>query len=81
MKRCLLILLKVFMSLLLNAQQLTIANLRCESRSNPLGVDVAQPKLSWQLQSNQQNILQTAYRILVADDESLLKKNIGNVWD
>ncbi|HTH32500.1 MAG TPA: family 78 glycoside hydrolase catalytic domain, partial [Lacibacter sp.] len=24
---------------------------------------------------------QTAYRILVADDEALLKKNIGNVWD
>lgn len=64
-----------------HAQQLTIANLRCESRSNPLGVDVIKPKLSWQLQSKQQNVLQMAYRILVADDEALLNKNIGNVWD
>jgi alpha-L-rhamnosidase len=63
------------------AQQLTVANLRCESRSNPLGVDVVHPKLSWELQSKQQSVLQTAYRILVADEENLLKKNIGNVWD
>ncbi len=63
------------------AQQFTVANLRCESRSNPLGVDAMQPKLSWELQSKQQNVLQTAYRILVSDDEALLKKNIGNVWD
>ena len=69
------------LSFLVNAQQLVVTNLRCESRSNPLGVDANQPKLSWQLQSKQQNILQTAYRILVADDEALLKKNIGNVWD
>ncbi|QNA45672.1 family 78 glycoside hydrolase catalytic domain [Lacibacter sediminis] len=81
MKRCLLIMLMSCMSFLVNAQQITVANLRCESRSNPLGVDATQPKLSWQLQSKEQNVLQTAYRILVADDEALLKKNIGNVWD
>jgi len=70
-----------FVSLQMNAQQLTITNLRCESRINPLGVDVIHPKLRWELQSKQHNVLQTAYRILVADDEILLKKNIGNVWD
>jgi len=69
------------LSFLVNAQQLSVANLRCESRNNPLGVDASQPKLSWQLQSKQQNVLQTAYRILVADDEALLEKNIGNIWD
>jgi alpha-L-rhamnosidase len=68
-------------AIIVQAQQLTVTSLRCESRSNPLGVDALEPKLSWQLQSTQQNILQTAYRILVADDEDLLKKNIGNVWD
>ncbi|RXK57989.1 alpha-L-rhamnosidase [Lacibacter luteus] len=70
--------------LLLNivaSAQLSVVNLRCESTTNPLGIEAAQPKLSWQLQSSQQNVLQTAYRILVADDEALLKKNIGNVWD
>lgn len=68
-------------TILVQAQQLSVVNLRCESRNNPLGVDASQPKLSWQLQSKHQNILQTAYRILVADDEGLLKRNIGNVWD
>lgn len=68
-------------TIIVQAQQLAVTNLRCESRNNPLGVEAAKPKLSWQLQSTQQNVLQTAYRILVADDETLLKKNIGNVWD
>ncbi|HLP38246.1 family 78 glycoside hydrolase catalytic domain [Lacibacter sp.] len=68
-------------TIFVHAQQLAVTHLRCESRNNPLGVDVTQPKLSWQLQSTQQNVLQTAYRILVADEEALLKKNIGNVWD
>lgn len=71
----------LFCAIIVQAQQLTVTSLRCESRSNPLGVEASQPKLSWQLQSSQQNILQTSHRILVADDEALLKKNIGNVWD
>ncbi|WP_144883778.1 family 78 glycoside hydrolase catalytic domain [Lacibacter cauensis] len=81
MKRYLLIVMVVLLGFQLNAQQLTVVNLRCESRTNPLGVDVTKPKLSWQLHSTQQNVAQTAYRILVADDAALLKKNIGNVWD
>lgn len=63
------------------AQTVSVNNLQCEYRSNPLGVEAAQPKLGWQLQSTQRNVLQTAYRVLVADDAALLKKNIGNIWD
>lgn len=80
MKGNLLIVLFLLVGVQLNAQ-LSVSNLRCESTTNPLGIEAATPKLSWQLQSKQQNVLQTAYRILVADDEALLKKNIGNVWD
>jgi len=81
MKRFFLFVICFAVSAQLPAQQLSVANLRCESRNNPLGVEAAKPKLSWQLQSTQQNVLQTVYRILVADDEALLKRNIGNVWD
>lgn len=63
------------------AQTLKISNPRCEYKQNPIGVDAAKPTLSWELQSNQQNVLQTAYRILVADDNLLLQKNTGNIWD
>ncbi len=65
----------------LNAQQLAITGLRCESSVNPLGVDAPHPALSWQLQSKQQNVLQVAYRILVADNEAVLKTGKGNIWD
>ncbi|MFC0775250.1 family 78 glycoside hydrolase catalytic domain [Terrimonas alba] len=63
------------------SQQLTVANLRCEYRKDPSGVDNLKPHLSWELQRDEQNILQTAYRVLVADDSLLLMKNIGNAWD
>jgi alpha-L-rhamnosidase len=63
------------------AQELVVTNLRCENKQNPVGVDVLKPRFSWELRSNQQNILQTAYRILVADDTLLLQMNTGNIWD
>lgn len=63
------------------AQKLAVTNLRCESRQDPIGVDILKPRFSWELQSIQQNVMQKAYRILVADDTSLLQKNTGNIWD
>ena len=63
------------------SQHLWIVNLRCENRQDPLGVDALHPRLSWELQINQRYILQTAYRILVADEPDLLDENKGNVWD
>jgi len=63
------------------SQNLSVTNLRCESRSNPLGVDKLKPQFSWELRSRQRSVLQTAYRILVADDSTFLKKNTGNIWD
>ncbi|WP_276501016.1 family 78 glycoside hydrolase catalytic domain [Terrimonas pollutisoli] len=63
------------------SQQLTVTNLRCEYRKDPSGVDNLNPHFSWELQSNERNVLQTGYQVLVADDSLLLIKNIGNVWD
>src|SRR6185436_10022315 len=64
-----------------HAQWVEVVNLRCEYRHDPVGVDEIKPKLSWELQSKQQNVLQTAYRILVSDDPLLLQTNTGNIWD
>lgn len=61
--------------------QLSVTSLKCEYRNNPLGIETANPSLSWQLTSLQQNVMQTAYRILVADNPASLSKNLGNVWD
>ncbi|MCJ7777492.1 MAG: glycoside hydrolase family 78 protein [Sedimentisphaerales bacterium] len=59
----------------------TVEELRCEYRVNPLGIDVTQPRLSWIMQSGERGQVQTACQILVTDKESLLDLNVGNLWD
>ncbi|HMD53992.1 MAG TPA: hypothetical protein VKJ65_05545, partial [Phycisphaerae bacterium] len=56
-------------------------NLQCEYRSNPPGIDAAQPRLSWQMQSAERDQGQTAYQILVASARKLSQKNQGDLWD
>jgi hypothetical protein len=56
-------------------------DLRCEYAINPLGVDVAQPRLFWKLQSEQRAQAQTAYQILVASQSEFLSQNKGDLWD
>ena len=74
-------LLQVFIFATGFCQHLAVHKLTCEYKTNPLGIDKAAPKLAWQIQSNSKGVLQTAYRVLVANDLMLLERNIGNVWD
>src|SRR5262249_39610446 len=48
---------------------------------NPLGVDAAQPRLSWIVQSARRAERQTAYQILVASGPAALGKGQGDLWD
>ena len=63
------------------AATLAVKGLRCEYRTNPLGIDVTKPRLSWTLQSDRRGELQTAYQILVASAPELLAKDQGDIWD
>ncbi|HSC38346.1 MAG TPA: hypothetical protein VLD19_10755, partial [Chitinophagaceae bacterium] len=45
--------------------QTSVQNLLTENRTNPLGIDQATPRFSWQLAGPQRNITQTAYEIKV----------------
>jgi len=56
-------------------------NLRCESRTNPLGIDSHTPRLSWTLSSPTRGECQTAYRVLVASSAAALARNDGDLWD
>jgi alpha-L-rhamnosidase len=60
---------------------LTVTDLRCEYVSNPLGVDVAAPRLFWKLESSTRDQRQTAYQILVASAAETLAKDVGDLWD
>ena len=58
-----------------------VINLRCEYLSNPVGMDVLNPRLSWQMKKDIRGARQTAYRILVATTDELLSKNSADLWD
>ena len=60
---------------------LTITDLKCENKVNPLGVENKNPRLNWILKSAERDQSQTAYRILVADNIASLKLDLGNIWD
>jgi hypothetical protein len=53
----------------------------CEARSNPVGIDVARPRLSWKLKSDQRGDTQTAYQILVARAPEKLAPGRADLWD
>ena len=59
----------------------SVKYLRCEYRVNPLGIDVAKPRLSWILQSGQRAQVQSAYQVLVAASEENLEQNKGDLWN
>ena len=63
------------------AATLEAENLRCEYRTDPLGLDELQPRLSWVLQSGERGQLQTDYQVLVASSAKLLKSDTGDLWD
>ena len=59
----------------------SVSGLRCEYTINPLGIEVAHPRLSWVLTSPQRGEMQTAYQVLVASSEEKLKAGEGDLWD
>lgn len=62
----------------------TCAKLRCEYRTNPLGLGVRQPRLSWILAAANEKtrgLRQTAFQIIVASSEANLAANRGDLWD
>ncbi len=60
---------------------LAVSRLRCEYLSNPLGIDVPEPRLDWVVASPQRGQKQTAYHILVASTRAALDAGSGDLWD
>jgi alpha-L-rhamnosidase len=60
--------------------ELRVGRLRCEWMVNPVGIDVAKPRLSWELESGEKNVLQTSYEVQVARSEEELRQG-KFVWD
>lgn len=63
---------------------LAVTDLRCEYLREPIGLDVSTPRFSWKLDVSDQErhgVKQTGYKILVADNADLLKRDEANMWD
>jgi len=58
---------------------LTIEDLRCEYRIDPIGIDARRPRLSWKLVAERRRAAQSAYRIQVETLDSA--GNLRPVWD
>ncbi len=60
------------------------ADLRCEYLKNPLGIDVTAPRFNWRLEAGESDTRgrrQTAYQLLVASSEEVLRRNHSDLWD
>ena len=55
-------------------------NLRAEYKINPV-IDVAQPRLSWELLSSVRGQIQTGYQIMVASSPTLLASDKPDLWN
>ncbi len=58
-----------------------VAGLRTEYKTNPLGIDVLRPRLSWRLESNARGVAQSAWQVRVATSEAGLRAGTADVWD
>jgi len=61
--------------------QVRVTNLKCEYKVNPLGVDIAKPRFSWNSESTKRGVSQSAYQVLVASSLQNLEENRTDVWD
>jgi alpha-L-rhamnosidase len=66
--------------IMVNAQ-VNVSSLRCERLTDPMGIDAKEPRLSWQISSNQRNVQQTAYQIIVSSSKEKLVKSEGDLWN
>ena len=68
------ILLLCFVGILPLSAKVDVKSLRVENLTNPLGVDTDQPRFSWVTTSDEKDVRQTAYQIIVSDDK-------GELWN
>lgn len=61
--------------------QVRLQQLQCEHLINPIGIDAVQPRLSWQMQSEEKGIRQIAYQVFAAKDSGQLIRERSVTWN
>lgn len=73
------LLLAVFFSAYGNEIKLTSLTVEMQDGSQPLAT--AEPRFSWKYETEENNVIQTEYRIIVASSEENARNGIGDLWD
>ncbi len=61
--------------------QVIPVNLKSEYLENPIGIDTKNPRLSWQIVSGPQGVMQQSFQILVDTDSATVVRGEGGIWD
>jgi len=64
-----------------SGEDFSVKGLRCEYLSEPSGIDVQKPRVSWLVNAAPNVRGQSAYRVLVASSAEILQKDQGDLWD
>jgi len=81
MKTLLIVLSITASNFLAHGQVPEVHNIKCEYLSDPLGIDVPAPRLSWEISGTVRDIQQSSYRLLVASSLKTLEADKGDLWD
>ena len=60
---------------------MTVADLLCEMKKDPLGIDKKTPRFSWKMDAEQRGVEQLAYQVLVASSPAKLAAGEGDLWN
>jgi len=60
--------------------QLTISDMFIENRNNPVGLDNTEPRFTWIIDSDERQVLQTAYELRLAGSEGDLVNGRALIW-
>jgi len=61
--------------------KISVTDLKCEMLTNPEGIDVLQPRLSWKIKANVNDVKQTSYQILASSSLEKLTAGNADLWD
>ena len=81
MKQLFLYLLLTCFSINSYSKTVSVQNLSVEMRVNPIGIDVQEPRLSWQIASKLNSVQQIAYQIRVSTVNDNFKNDKNIVWN
>ena len=64
-----------------NNLNIIITNPNVEQQIHPQALSTAQPRFSWQYESEESNVIQQDYHIIVSSTAENAQKGIGDLWD